>query len=127
MSGAFSPDINSERPTNRVIAPAPDARNPRAICPPAGSDRKLTSGFLKTSLIGYGRTLAAAAYLKAKLSKTSSKRPEMARTCKAVLAETGFHLQSVSIRLAMIHAGLITLAFDCNDHLAQLDAMAKRF
>lgn len=48
-------------------------------------------------------------------------------TCEAVLAETAFHLQSVSISLAMIHAGLITLAFDCNDHLAQLDALAKRF
>jgi uncharacterized protein len=48
-------------------------------------------------------------------------------TCEAVLAETAFHLQSVSISLAMIHTGLITLAFDCNDHLAQLDALAKRF
>jgi predicted nucleic acid-binding protein len=48
-------------------------------------------------------------------------------TCEAVLAETAFHLQSVAISLAMIHTGLITLAFDCNDHLAQLDALAKRF
>ena len=48
-------------------------------------------------------------------------------TCEAVLAETAFHLQSVSISLAMIRTGLITLAFDCNDHLTQLDALAKRF
>jgi uncharacterized protein len=48
-------------------------------------------------------------------------------TCEAVLAETAFHLQNVSISLAMIHTGLIALAFDCNDHLAQLDALAKRF
>ena len=48
-------------------------------------------------------------------------------TCEAVLAETAFHLQSVSISLAMIRTGLITLAFDCNKHLAQLDALAKRF
>ena len=48
-------------------------------------------------------------------------------TCEAVLAETVFHLQSVSIALAMIHTGLITLAFNCNEHLAQLDAVAKRF
>jgi predicted nucleic acid-binding protein len=48
-------------------------------------------------------------------------------TCEAVLAETAFHLQSVSTSLAMIHTGLITLAFDCNDHLVQLDALAKRF
>jgi uncharacterized protein len=48
-------------------------------------------------------------------------------TCEAVLAETAFHLQSVSISLAMIHMGLIALAFDCNEHLPQLDALAKRF
>lgn len=48
-------------------------------------------------------------------------------TCEPVLAETAFHLQSVSISLAMIHTGLITLAFNCNEHLAQLDALAKRF
>ncbi len=48
-------------------------------------------------------------------------------TCEAVLAETAFHLQSVSLSLAMIRTGLITLAFDCNEHLAQLDALAKRF
>jgi predicted nucleic acid-binding protein len=48
-------------------------------------------------------------------------------TCEAVLAETAFHLQSVSTSLAMIRTGLITLAFDCNAHLAQLDALARRF
>jgi uncharacterized protein len=48
-------------------------------------------------------------------------------TCEAVLAETAFHLQSVTTSLAMIHTGLITLAFDCNEHLAQLGALAKRF
>src|ERR1700721_230792 len=48
-------------------------------------------------------------------------------TCEAVLAETAFQLQSVSISLAMIHTGLITLAFDCNEHLPQLDTLPKRF
>jgi uncharacterized protein len=48
-------------------------------------------------------------------------------TCEAVLAETAFHLQSVPITLAMIHTGLITLGFDCSKHLAQLDALAKRY
>jgi uncharacterized protein len=48
-------------------------------------------------------------------------------TCEAVLAETSFHLRSVSTSLAMIHTGLIALAFDCNAHLPQLDALAKRF
>jgi uncharacterized protein len=27
----------------------------------------------------------------------------------------------------MIRTGLVTLAFDCNAHLAQLDALARRF
>ena len=48
-------------------------------------------------------------------------------TCEAVLAETAFHLQSVSVVLEMIADGLITLAFDCNDHLPQLAALAKRY
>jgi predicted nucleic acid-binding protein len=48
-------------------------------------------------------------------------------TCEAVLAETAFHVQSVSLALALISEGLITLAFDCNDHLAQLAALAKRY
>ena len=48
-------------------------------------------------------------------------------TCEAVLAETAFHLQSVPLVLAMIRDGLITLAFDCNDHLIQLEALAKRY
>jgi predicted nucleic acid-binding protein len=48
-------------------------------------------------------------------------------TCEAVLAETAFHVQSVSLALALVSDGLITLAFDCNDHLAQLAALAKRY
>ena len=41
-------------------------------------------------------------------------------TCEAVLAETAFHLRSVPLVLGMIETRLITLAFDCNDHLLQL-------
>jgi predicted nucleic acid-binding protein len=48
-------------------------------------------------------------------------------TCEPVLAEAAFHLQSVSLVLAMIRDGLITLAFDCNDHLVQLEALAERY
>ena len=48
-------------------------------------------------------------------------------TCEAVLAETAFHLQSVSLVLAMIETKLIALAFDCTDHLPQLVALAKRY
>jgi predicted nucleic acid-binding protein len=48
-------------------------------------------------------------------------------TCEAVLAETAFHLQSVSLVLAMIETKLIALAFDCTDHLPHLVALAKRY
>jgi uncharacterized protein len=48
-------------------------------------------------------------------------------TCEAVLAETSFHLGSVSVTLAMLRTGLIELAFDCNDHLPQLAALAERY
>jgi predicted nucleic acid-binding protein len=48
-------------------------------------------------------------------------------TCEAVLAEAAFHLQSVSLVLALISEGLIAVAFDCNDHLPQLAALAKRY
>lgn len=48
-------------------------------------------------------------------------------TCEAVLAETAFHLRSVSVTLAMVRDGLVTLAFDCREHMAQLAALAERF
>ncbi len=48
-------------------------------------------------------------------------------TCEAVLAEAAFHLRSVSIVLAMIEEELVTLAFDCRDHLPQLSMLAKRY
>jgi uncharacterized protein len=48
-------------------------------------------------------------------------------TCEPVLAEAAFHLQSVAIVLAMLRDGLIALAFNCNDHLPQLEALAKRY
>ena len=48
-------------------------------------------------------------------------------TCEAVLAETAFHLQSVSLALRMVAEGLVTIAFACNDHLLQLAALAKRY
>jgi predicted nucleic acid-binding protein len=48
-------------------------------------------------------------------------------TCEAVLAETAFHLQSVSLVLTMIHDGLVLLAFDCSNHLLQLTALAERY
>jgi len=48
-------------------------------------------------------------------------------TCEAVLAETAFHLQDVGLVLEMIGDGLVALSFDCNDHLPQLAALAKRY
>ncbi|MCC6765871.1 MAG: pilus assembly protein [Deltaproteobacteria bacterium] len=48
-------------------------------------------------------------------------------TCEAVLAETAFHLRSVAIVLAMLRDGLVSLAFDVNDHLVQLNALAERY
>ncbi len=48
-------------------------------------------------------------------------------TCEPVLAGTAFHLESVSLVLRMISDGLITVAFACTDHLAQLAALAKRY
>jgi predicted nucleic acid-binding protein len=48
-------------------------------------------------------------------------------TCEPVLAETAFHLQNVSVTLAMIAEGLVTIAFECHEHLTQLTALANRF
>lgn len=48
-------------------------------------------------------------------------------TCEAVLAETAFHLRNTSLVLDMIQQGLITLAFDCRDHLPHLARLAKRY
>jgi uncharacterized protein len=48
-------------------------------------------------------------------------------TCEPVLAETAFHLKHVPLVLALVREGLITLAFDCSDHLPQLEALALRY
>lgn len=48
-------------------------------------------------------------------------------TCEAVLAETAFHLRDVALVLAMLQDGLVSLAFDCNEHLPQLSSLAKRY
>jgi uncharacterized protein len=57
----------------------------------------------------------------------ASRVTEPLLTCEAVLAEAAFHLQSVSLVLALVSEGLISVAFDCNDHLPQLAALAKRY
>jgi predicted nucleic acid-binding protein len=48
-------------------------------------------------------------------------------TCEAVLAETAFHLGDAGLVLEMISEELIRLDFVCNDHLAHLAALAKRY
>jgi predicted nucleic acid-binding protein len=48
-------------------------------------------------------------------------------TCEAVLAEAAFHLQSVPLVLAMVREGLVVLAFDCRENLAQLATLAERY
>ena len=48
-------------------------------------------------------------------------------TCEAVLAETAFHLRDAGLVLEMIAEELISLSFDCRDHLPQLAALARRY
>ena len=48
-------------------------------------------------------------------------------TCEPVLAETAFHLGNVELILEMVSEEFVALAFDCNDHLQQLMALAKRY
>ncbi|MBX3748390.1 MAG: PIN domain-containing protein [Verrucomicrobiae bacterium] len=48
-------------------------------------------------------------------------------TCEAVLAEATFHLRDAPLVLAMVREGLVELAFDCNDHLPQLAALAEKY
>jgi predicted nucleic acid-binding protein len=48
-------------------------------------------------------------------------------TCEAVLAETAFHLENTAVVLAMVNEGLVTLAFDCREHLSQLTRLADRY
>lgn len=48
-------------------------------------------------------------------------------TCEAVLAEATFHLQNASLVLAMVREGLVELAFDCGEHLPQLERLAGKY
>lgn len=48
-------------------------------------------------------------------------------TCEAVLAEAAFHLNNAGLVLEMIADELVSLAFDCNDHLPQLGTLARRY
>jgi predicted nucleic acid-binding protein len=47
-------------------------------------------------------------------------------TCESVLSETAFHTNSEYV-FELLNLGLITLAFDCNDHLLQLEWLARQY
>ena len=48
-------------------------------------------------------------------------------TCEAVLAEAAFHLENTALVLSMVDSGLVSLAFDCRDHLLHLAGLATRY
>jgi predicted nucleic acid-binding protein len=48
-------------------------------------------------------------------------------TCDAVLAETAFQLEDVSLVLAMVREGLVEPRFVSRDHLARLAELATRY
>ncbi|HAK94677.1 MAG TPA: pilus assembly protein [Planctomycetes bacterium] len=48
-------------------------------------------------------------------------------TCEAVLAETAYRLQNVSLVIAMLREGLIALAFDCRANMEHIAALAARY
>lgn len=47
-------------------------------------------------------------------------------TCESVLSETAFHTRSDHVFTAL-KLGLVTLAFDCHEHLTQLESLAERY
>jgi len=57
----------------------------------------------------------------------AERRTEPLLTCEAVLAEAAFHLQDTALVLSMVRDGLVRLAFDGNDHMPQLTALAERY
>jgi hypothetical protein len=48
-------------------------------------------------------------------------------TCDAVLAETAFHLQSVSLVLAMVREGLVRPQLAVSDHVPRLAELTERY
>lgn len=48
-------------------------------------------------------------------------------TCESVLSETAFHLGNAALVFEMIEDELLRLAFDCNENLRQLAALATRY
>jgi uncharacterized protein len=57
----------------------------------------------------------------------ASRVTEPLLTCEAVLAETAFHLRSVSTALAMVEQRLVVVAFELGEHLPHVAALAERY
>ena len=47
-------------------------------------------------------------------------------TCESVLSECAFHTDAKYV-FELLRLDLVTLSFDCNDHLSQLEALATRY
>lgn len=47
-------------------------------------------------------------------------------TCESVLSEFVFHTDA-QYAFELLRLGLVTLSFDCNNHLPQLEALATRY
>ena len=47
-------------------------------------------------------------------------------TCESVLSETAFHTDARFV-FELLRLGFVTLSFDCNDHLPQLESLAQRY
>ena len=47
-------------------------------------------------------------------------------TCESVLSEAAFHTDAQYV-FELLRLGLLTLSFDCNDHLPQLESLAARY
>ena len=48
-------------------------------------------------------------------------------TCEAVLAESAFHLGSVPLVMEFMSTGLVRLAFNLAEHVAEIEALAGRY
>ena len=59
--------------------------------------------------------------------EVAEKITEPLLTCESVLSECAFHLQSAKVVIEMVERGMVTLAFDCREHLPQLLELAKRY
>jgi len=48
-------------------------------------------------------------------------------TCESVLSEAAFHLHSADLVVEMVESGFLELAFDANEHIPALLALATRY